>query len=149
MANILLRIARFVEWPNPSSRPPFVIAVAGSDPDEPELCQFSSTEGPQPVLVAVRRVSLLSEMRRSRILFLGRSLGANMKTILHGLDGSGVLTVSSIPGFGEMGGMVEVSNQPEGPPLILNADAARRGGFRFHVGLLSVARLAHSGKDPR
>ncbi len=145
MANILLRIARFVEWPHSPPKSAFVIAVAGSDPDEPGLCLLFSPKGAPAVPIEVRHVSSLSEMRRSRIVFLGRSLGSNMRTILHDLEGSGVLTVSPLPGFGEMGGMVELSSQPEGRPLILNADAARHGGFHFHVSLLSVARLARSG----
>ncbi|MCZ2149731.1 MAG: YfiR family protein [Bryobacterales bacterium] len=144
MANLLLRIARLVEWPNSPPQPAFVISIAGSDPDEPGLRLFLSPEDAPTVPIEIRHVSSLSEMRRSRIVFLGRSLGSNMKTVLHGLEGSGVLTVSPLPGFGEMGGMVELS-QPEARPLILNADAARRGGFHFHVSLLGVARLARSG----
>ncbi|MCC6345389.1 MAG: YfiR family protein [Bryobacterales bacterium] len=145
MDGILLRIARLVEWPDSPSQPEFLIGIAGSDPDESTLCLPSHPEGSLPAPIEVRRVASVAEMRRVRIVFLGRSLGSNMKVILHDLRGSGVLTVSSRPGFGEMGGMIELNNRPGDRPLILNADAARRDGFRFHVSLLSVARLARSG----
>lgn len=146
---LIYQLAKFVQWPlERGADEPFVVGLIGFDPLFPEL--RASLEGRRlhgrPV--AVRPVVTWEQMRHSHVLFVGVSERSNVRHILAGTRGANILTVSAIPGFGQMGGMVEMScaRIPQ-RPLALNPTAVRRSGLMLSPSLLAVVSLTRTEAD--
>jgi hypothetical protein len=143
---LLHRLAMFVHWPAEAQRRAdlLVVGLAGSDPLERVVSEWGEGTLPDGRRVTFRRVQRVAEMRQCHVLFIGRSLTRQVPAILLSLDNATVLTVGAIPGFGHMGGMVELPDRPEARRRFhLNPLAARRAGLAFHVGLLTVSTVVH------
>jgi hypothetical protein len=140
-------LLKFVRWPSDTRPGPFIVGIAGSDSDEVLLREVLEGQRLLGRPVQFRAVHRIDEMRRCHLLYLGRTLGPRMREILPQLAGSGVLTVAAIPGFGAMGGMVELSGKESlgsSKGIVLNAEAGRRSGFSFGAGLLAVVDIART-----
>jgi len=144
---LLHRLASFVHWPAEAQRRTdlLIVGLAGSDPLERMVSGWGEGTLPDGRRVTFRRVQRPAEMRQCHVLFIGRSLTRQVPAILTSLESATVLTVGAIPGFGHMGGMVELPDRPEARRRFhLNPLAARRAGLTFHVGLLTVSTVVHS-----
>lgn len=144
--DLTYRLARFVQWSEQGpSAGVFVVGIVGEDALAGPFKERLEHLRIAGRLVQVRSVAAPEEMRRCQMLFVGSTAGGQVRTILQRLEGAQVLTVSAIPGFGQMGGMVElVLTEPWRRPVVLNTEVARRNGIRFHAGLLPVANLTHT-----
>jgi len=143
----LVRLASFVQWPEAQRNGPVVVGLVGNEEGDAKGGSLAAgsypaaMEGRTRVLV-VRRVSSIEEMRRCHIVLVGRSHLLHARELVKLLDGATTLTVSSLTGFSQMGGMAEIREEAGTRLFRLNADAARRSKLAFHPGLLSVATLA-------
>lgn len=140
-------LLKFMRWPGEPRQGPFLIGIAGSDPDEMLVREGLSRRILIGRPVHFREVSRLGEMKRCHMVYVGRSWGPRVRELLPQLEGSGVLTVAAIPGFGQMGGMVELTGAAQragGKGIVLNAEAARRSGFSFSAGLLGIVSIART-----
>lgn len=147
---LLHRLESFIHWPTEvrARGVTFVVGFAGSDPLERVVTQWNASHLMDGRPVLLRRVSSVEEMRQCHMLFLGRSMTRQVPAIVRALWDAPVLTVAAIPGFGHMGGMVELPDVPvSGRRFHLNPVAARRAGLGFHVGLLSVSTVLRVWRD--
>lgn len=146
-SDLVYRLARFVLWPgSTNARETITIGIIGLDPVAaalPDLLVGRVLAG-RPIIV--RPLRSLQQARECDILFLGESARSQVPSIVAHLGpSSSVLTVSAMPGFSQMGGIAElVLWQPLRRPIILNADAARRSGLRFHAGLWAVSAITRT-----
>ncbi|MBL8229182.1 MAG: YfiR family protein [Bryobacterales bacterium] len=160
---LLYQLARFVEWPagllqnndksagrTQSSQPePFLIGLAGFDPSFENLRRGLEGRRLRGRPVIVRRASTLSDMRRSHVLFLGISERPHVRHMLAALRGANVLTVSAIPGFAQLGGMVEIAPQEFSRHLLaVNPAEVRRSGLGLNPSLLNVVSVARTESEP-
>jgi hypothetical protein len=52
-----------------------------------------------------------------------------------------LVTVSDIPGFAQLGGMIELPLEGERVGIVINRSSARKSGFEFNAQLLRLARV--------
>jgi len=136
-----------VQWPEALRNGPVVVGLVGNDDGDSRAGGWTSGSYPATMegrtrVLLIRRVHTVEEMRRCHIVLVGRSHLVQARELIKLLDGAATLTVSSLTGFSEMGGMVEIREEAGKRLFRLNADAARRSKLAFHPGLLSVATLA-------
>jgi hypothetical protein len=140
-------LLKFVRWPSDTRPGPFLVGIAGTDSDEIVVREVLSGRMMLGRPVQIRMVQRIEDMKRCHLLYLGRTLGARLREILPQLAGGGVLTVAALPGFGAMGGMVELTGANSigsSKGVVLNAEAAQRSGFSFGSGLLAVVAVART-----
>jgi len=139
-------LMKFMRWPGEPLQGPFLIGIAGADMDEGLVREALEGHVLMGRPVQFRYVTRVEEMKRCQMVFVGRTLESRARELLAQLEGTGVLTVASIRGFGQMGGMVELSSGPPraGKGIVLNAQAARRSGFTFRAELLAVVSIART-----
>jgi hypothetical protein len=124
---------------------PFLVGLVGFDPMFAGLRAGMDGRILRGRTVVVRPAANPHEMRRCHVLFVGVSERARVREILAVLHGARVLTVSAIPGFGQMGGMVEIlATDSLRRPLELNPAAVKRSGLMLSPSLFTVVRLTRS-----
>ncbi len=74
-----------------------------------------------------------------RIVYFPDSEKIHLKQMLSGLQGKPILTVSSIDGFANAGGMIQFIRKNNKIKLIINNDNAKTAGLRIKANLLNIA----------
>ena len=143
-AAFLYNFAAFVDWPPQafsSDDAPFVIGVLGYDPFGGALDQIVSGERAKGRPIIVRRLQALEQVRSCHILFISASERYRIYEILRYARGRALLTVSDVPNFTGVGGMVGF--ETEGNRIILNVNMAAVQSAELVVSskLLRVARV--------
>ena len=105
----LYNFLKFVTWPPEANPPalPFVICTLGSDDFNGALDAATSKEPPQGHKVVIRRLSSIADAEGCNILFLAPSEEARLSRDLGAIKSKPILTVSSLPGFLNHGGMIQ------------------------------------------
>ncbi|HUJ40444.1 MAG TPA: YfiR family protein [Candidatus Acidoferrales bacterium] len=147
----LFNFSRFVSWPAgpaaDSSRP-FSICVLGKDPFGAALDSTLAGESIGGRKVVARRLAQPEQALDCRVLFISASEEARLKDILAALDKSSVLTVSDLPHFNELGGMIQFVLQGDRVRFAVNLDSASEARLTLSSNLLKVA-VAVKGNPPR
>ena len=142
-AAFLYNFAKFVEWPAPAggSQGPLVIVVFGPDPFGPALenMLWGKTINNRPL--KVRRTSRLEEVLPCHLLFVSARERRRAPEVLKLAEEAGVLTVSEMEDFLELGGTVKFVAESSKVRFEVNLEAARRSGLRISSRLLSLARV--------
>jgi len=142
-AAFLFNISKFAQWPERNGDiqgSTFDICVVGSDPFQDAIDALEERTVAGSSLRVLRFARLVPETRTCRIAYIGSDQANRLAGILEALHGSGVLTVSDIPGFAEQGGMIELFTQQNRVRLAVNVDSVQRSGFRLRSQLLALAR---------
>ena len=143
-AAFLFNFAKFVEWP-PSSfsdaSAPLRICVFGLNPFGQELRDIAHEKTVNGRKLEVSDVADLQQARKCQILFISSSEKKQMKQILTGLSGTGVLTVGDTKGFAEQGGMINFVLENDRVQFEVSRKAAEQAGLKISSKLLSVAKL--------
>lgn len=105
----LYNFLKFVTWPPEAYPPalPFAICTVGSDDFNGALDAAASNEPPQGHKVVVRHLSSIVEAEGCHILFIAASEDARLSKDLGAIKSKPILTVSSLPGFLDDGGMIQ------------------------------------------
>ena len=138
-AAFLYNFAKFVEWPDPRGRAPFVIGVLGDDPFGDVLEQTVTGKTVKSREFAVRRLADAAEAPRVDILFIASSEKSRLPEVLGRLRGSSVLTVGDTDNFVGRGGMVGFRTNGNVVRFDINLRAATRAGLRISSQLLRLA----------
>ena len=141
-AAFLYNFARFVEWPDESTRGVghVVIGILGEDPFGSildETVRGKKADG-RPLLV--KRLTNPEEAVSCALVFVGSSERKRTKTLLASLERLDVLTVGESADFLDQGGMVNFVIEKERVRIDLNLHAARAAGLRVSSQLIRVAR---------
>jgi hypothetical protein len=134
-AAMVYNFAKFVEWPSAADSSPFVVGVTGAEALEAALRRAvkGRTVNGQPI--AVRRVVGSRDLPACRILFIG-SRAEDWIELAHGAP---ILTVSDLPAFSEIGGMIGLVLIDRKIQFEINLAAARRAGLAMSSQLLGLA----------
>ena len=147
-AVFLFNFAQFVEWPERAfakSDSPLVIGIVGEDPFGAYLDDLVKGEkvGARPLVV--RRGQRPEEIPDSHILFISRSVGADLPKVLEQLRGRSVLTVSDVDTFNRLGGIVRLATEAGKIRLKIGVDAARAAGLTISSKILRPSTIVKEG----
>jgi hypothetical protein len=145
-AVFLLKFAHFVAWPAPASpEQPLVIGVLGKDPFGGRLDQAVRNEKVEGRSLVVKRIQQLDDVGNCDLLFISKSEKLNLGKILDRLRGHAVFTVSDIPEFAEMGGMIGLVTDTDKIRLHINVGASKKAAnFTISANLLRVAQIVNT-----
>jgi hypothetical protein len=146
----LLNFAKFVEWPGKSAplEEAFDICVLGEYPFAAALDKTVAGESIDGRKVVVRRFSKPQEAMSCRILFIGLSEQARLAEILKTLDKASILTVSNLPKFSQLGGMIQFVVEANKVRFEVNLTSAERVGLTLSSELLKVATTVIRNSQP-
>jgi hypothetical protein len=146
----LLNFGKFVEWPARVIAPgePFAICVLGQYPFGAALDKTIADESIDGRKVIIRRISKSQEATSCRILFIGLSEETHLAEILKSLDKTSVLTVSNVPRFAELGGMIQFVVEANKVRFEVNLASAERAGLVLSSELLKVATSVSRNSQP-
>jgi hypothetical protein len=136
----LYNFSKFVQWPPAAeNKDSFAICVLGHDPFGAALDQVLVGEKIEQKAMVARRITDVQEAAKCQILFIASSESARAKQILSSLGKNSILTVSDIPNFSVIGGMIQFVNLENKVRFEVNLSAADKAGLTFSSQLLKVA----------
>jgi hypothetical protein len=146
----LLNFGKFVEWPAKVDAPgeSFTICVLGQYPFGPALDKTIAGESIDGRKVAVRRITKPQEAMNCRILFISLSEETRLPDILKTLDNASILTVSNVPKFSQLGGMIQFVVEANKVRFEVNLARAERAGLSLSSELLKVAATVTRSPQP-
>lgn len=136
----------YVEWPATAVQgrdPAFIIGVFGADPFGGRLDDIMKSKTIREHPVVIRRYQRIEDARSSHILFISASEEQRLPSILEGLAGASVLTVSNLERFTERGGMIALRVVDRKVHFDINVEATKRVGLKMGSQLLKLARAVH------
>lgn len=151
-AVFLLNFTRFIEWPASgvdTENQPIVIGVLGDDPFGQGLDRAVRGERVNNRPLVVKRITRLDSPVNCAALFISRSERHRVGEILERLKGQPVLTVSDIPQFAELGGMVGLVSEGGKIRLRINVDVAKAANLAISSKLLRPAQIVSTKKSSR
>jgi hypothetical protein len=146
-AEYLVKIAKFVEWPQIASTPvsgtaqpeePFAICVLGQDPFGPALDAALAGEAVGRHPLVPRRVPNAREAVGCRVIFIAED-DRELRRDLTALEKSAILTVGDHPEFLKRGGMIQFVLEGNRVRFEVNLAAAKKAGLNLSSELLKVA----------
>ena len=138
-AAFIYHLSQFIDWPAGDENRAFRICVLGADPFGDSLKALEKRSHKNQAIEIYFPQSML-QARECHIIYLAQELRGSTASILAQLRDYGVLTVSSLPGFIDQGGMVGFVLEDGKVRLEINAGATRRAKFKLSAKLLEVAR---------
>ena len=142
-AAFLLNFTKFVDWPAAAFAAPdapITICVIGDDPFGAILDRTVQGESVNGRAVRARRLVPEANPRSCHVLFISRSEQGSLDLIFAALRGSSTLTVSELPGFTRVGGMIEFLIEDGKVRFYISAAAADAAGVKLSSRLLRVAK---------
>lgn len=146
-AGFIYNFLRFVEWPKEGSS--WTVGVLGSDPFEGGLRDFEA----KPLSgksITVRTIADVKDAKACQVVYIGPSESSRLKTILAGLKGSPVLTISDIPEFADKGGGIGLVTQSNRVRFVVNLDSLKQANLKANARFLNLAiRTISASADPQ
>ena len=150
-ASFLYNFTLFVEWPAGafvSATDALVIAIVGRDPFEGNLERLLDGKKVAGHSIKVVSISLTDQKDlarvRAHLLFVARSEGRSAGSLVEQIRTSPILTVSDIPEFAHLGGMIEFFEEEGTLRFEINQRSAEQAGLKLSSRLLSLARITPS-----
>jgi YfiR/HmsC-like len=140
-AAYLYQFTRFVEWPESSFNSPdseFNLCVLGVNSFGVALSLLSQRAYETHPIV-LRFLNTVKQTRDCQLLYISISESDHESDILTSVSNSPVLTVSSLPGFVERGGIIEFVRTGNHVRFSINHEACKRQGLACSAKLLEVA----------
>jgi hypothetical protein len=140
-AAYLYNFEKFVSWPSDSGHDsaPFAICILGEDTFGESLNSLIADETHQGRKLIARRLSSAAAANDCQILFIGQSEESRLAKDLNELQKKPILTVSTLPGFLEHGGMIQFLLQNRKVRFAVNLPAAEQAALVLSSQLLKVA----------
>lgn len=134
------RFASYVQWP-PNDRPTFTITVIGNHPIGAQLARVYADKPIQGKPVRIHTVAQVKDIGTTDMLFVvSPTVAARQAAIAHAQD-KGILSVSDIRGFAELGGVIQINFVGQDARIKINYDAAVKSGLHIGAPLLSIATV--------
>lgn len=145
----LYSFGKFVRWPPETlaKSDSFPVCVLGHDPFGPALDAALAGAAVDGKGAEARRISKPQEALDCRILFVSSSEASRLKDILAALDKANILTVSDIPQFSELGGMIQFVLDGNKIRFEVNLAAAENAGLTLSSELLKVATAVRKNPE--
>ena len=148
-AAYLYHFSQFVEWPDSiflDADTPLVIGVIGEDPFGPYLDGIVSGELVNGHPLSIQRFKPGEEIKDCHILFINFSDVSQTVKIIEHTQGKGILTVSDMPGFLEIGGMIQFIASNKRIRFQINPEASESAGLKISSKLLRLAEIVTPNK---
>ncbi len=142
-AAFLYNFAKFVEWPPEALRQgaPMRFCILGRDPFGSLLESSLNGKTLEAKPIEIARASDPRQLTGCQVVFISSSERSRMADILEILHVLPILTVSEMPGFAELGGMVNFFIEDRRIRFEINPQSAARSGLRISSQLLSLSRI--------
>jgi hypothetical protein len=143
-AAILPKLPLFVTWPEKAfqdATTPLRIGVLGTNPFGPHLQAAVRGKRIGNRELSVQMCATTEEAAGCHMVYIASSASTNLSEVIKALAGRGVLTVSDIAGFAELGGMVALTAEDKRIGLRVNPSAFQANGLRADPQLLRIGRL--------
>ena len=143
-AKYLYNFTQFVEWPPEaftSPGAPFVIGILGEDPFQSTIDDVVAGEKAKGHPIVVQRYAAVNEVKNCNILFINLSDTTRVSEILSALPSKNILTVSDLPNFATMGGIIGFYKEKGKIKLEINLPAAKNADINISSKLLQVAKI--------
>lgn len=149
-AAYVYNFTKFVAWGGDAEkrdlREPITIGVIGRDAVAETLVERAPSEsGGRPLRVV--QIARGEKVFPCQVLYIALSEAPRLDAVLEEVGNRGVLTVSDIPRFAEVGGMIGFVTERERVRIEVNVLEVRAAGLAVSSKLLEVARL--KGGDKR
>jgi hypothetical protein len=137
----LYNFGKFVEWPANASISGdfFSICVLGDGSFGSTLETTVAHESIKGQKILVKHIAKAQEALSCRILFISASQQGRLKEILTELNNTSILTVSDMPDFTRLGGMIQFVIQANRVRFEVNLTSAEHTGLILSSQLLQVA----------
>lgn len=138
----VLNFARYVEWPEATLKPgmPMQICLAPGDAGMTSQLGELTKQVVQNRPVRVKQLTRPSEVDDCQILYLPGELPTPTSTWLSAATKVGALTVSDLPDFADMGGMIGLVSINGRYRFDINLGIAHQAGLRISAYLFKLAR---------
>jgi len=145
-AAYLYNFGKFIEWPAPAdtNAAPFSICVVGKDDFGTTLDSLIQNDTVNGRAIVAKRLPSITVADACQILFLGASEQARLARDLDTVKDKPVLTVSSIPGFLDRGGMIQFLVRDSRVRFAVNLTSAAQAHLALSSELLKVAVSVNS-----
>jgi hypothetical protein len=143
-AALILKFAKFVEWPRTAFRSassPIVIGVLGDDRLRELLTFMAIDKKASGRGLKVVDANTSSSWSSVQILFIDESESDKLSRVLTSVNGKSVLTVSEAEGFAEKGGMIFFKRVASKLHLTINTAATSEARLKVDSRLLDIATL--------
>lgn len=145
-AAFLLKLVNFVQWPSDAPRASgLVIGFIGADATSDALQRLASGKSVNGRGIVVRRIAHDGDLKACQVIYVGASERKNIPSVLDRLHGASVLTVGESDGFGQHGGIVNLTLSGDRIRFEVNPHAAERARLQISSRLLSLATLVADG----
>jgi hypothetical protein len=150
-AAYLYNFGKFVEWPPQveSNSGPFTICILGKDDFGPTLDSLIANQTMREHNIVAKRLPTLANSETCQILYVGSSEQPRMSKELDALKDKPILTVSSLPGFMDHGGMIQFVIADNRVRFEVNLTSAARCHLTLSAELLKVAVYVNSNPSPQ
>jgi hypothetical protein len=140
-AAYLYNFGKFAQWPSTTAAnsQSFSICMLGQDNFGKKLDDIVAGESIQGRRVEAVHLSSIEAADQCQIVFIGHSEESRLSKDLEVLGKKPVLTVSTIPGFLERGGIIQFVIQSNKVRFAVNLPASRQAGLSLSSELLKVA----------
>jgi len=148
-AAFIHNFTQFIDWPPEAfegEKSPFRIGILGSGLIDKPLMNLNGKKVDRRSL-EISRVQNLDEVSQYHAIFLNPSGNKRMRSVLHSLKGTGVLTIGDMSGFAEQCGVVNFYLKSGKVRFEVNIEATRRENLKISSKLLRLARIVETSCD--
>jgi hypothetical protein len=138
----------FAQWPTNAfvgDDDPFVIGVIGRDPFDGNLEPLVQDKRVAGHLLKVMAISAADAVHlasvRAHLLFVARSESSRAGSLVEQVRRLPILTISDIPEFAHLGGMIEMYEEGGTLRFAINPASAEQAGLTISSRLLTLARI--------
>lgn len=134
---LLGKVAKFVSWQN-NKESKFIITIL-SNPFGTILDELYKNKKIKSKKVKIVYIKNIDELKFTNILYIPRSNAPKLNEILQKVKNKNILTVSSIKGFAEKQGVLQIYFISQKAKLKINLQTAKDNNLKISSSLLRVA----------
>jgi len=145
-SNIIYRICKFTQWPQPADKKkPFIISILGKTSPGGEI-KMPPDWTIDKRRIVVRKISQLSEIGHSEVLFIAADESDRINTILDYIGDKPVLTVGDTRGFGQKGVIINLYISKNSVGFEINYEASKKASLQMHSQLFAIGRVVKTNE---
>jgi len=132
---------RYIEWQKLESDDSFIIGIIGETKLIPSLEKIANNKQAKNKKIIITRYSILEEIEKCHILFIGNSEENNLDKILTHVRGKSILTIGDTKDFAKKGVCINFIRQKGRVKFELNRSSTNENKLEVSSKLLKLAAL--------
>jgi hypothetical protein len=145
-AVFIYNFAKFTRWPEEQLNKPehsITLCSYGNDFLAENLHMLNGKRLQGRSIVINHLHNEVEELDHCHVLYFARSSQKQARDILESISSKPILTISEIPGFARLGGMIELTYDKDKIRFIINLKASRLSGLEISARLLDLATVVN------